>query len=193
MSEPGFEELQRLWQAPAAATQPAYQIILRQRRRRWLSRLYLLSEIVAALGGVPVAIWLTLQPRSLLPGIGLLLVVLFATGASLWARSVRKAQIEDPLLASLDEGVRRARVSVRLAYAGLWGLVASMLFVAAVGYIWMSAPDFSLSTARRIIVAMIVWCISFGLWLAITIPYLAHRSRELAQMERARDDMNASS
>jgi hypothetical protein len=191
MSEPGFEELQRLWQMPTAATEPAYQIILRQRQRRWWSRLYLLSEIVAALGGIPVAIWLALQPKSLLPGIGLLFVVLFATGASLWARSVRKARIEDPLLASLDEGVRRARVSVRLAYSGLWGLVVSMLFVAAIGYIWMSASDFSLSTARRVIVAMIVWCVSFGLWLGVTIPYLAYRSRELAQLERARDDMNA--
>ena len=83
MSEPSFEELQRLWQAPPAAIAPAQQIILRQRRRRWLSRLYLISEIVATIAGIPFAIWLALQPRALLPGVGLLVVVVFAAGASL--------------------------------------------------------------------------------------------------------------
>jgi hypothetical protein len=193
MSEPGFEELQKLWQSPATTIAPAYRIILRQRRWRWLARLYLVAEIACTIGGIPLAIWLALQPRTLLPGIGLLLLILFAAGASLWARSIRRARIEDPLLASLDEGVRRARIGVRFAYAGLWVLAASLFFVAGMGFIWMSSPNFSEASARRIIVAMIVWCGWFGLWLVFSIPYLAHRSRELAQMERARDEMNGHS
>src|SRR5262245_43003254 len=105
MSEPRFEELQRLWQTTPAAIAPAHEIIMRQRRRRWLSWLYLLSEIVMTLAGIPIAIWIALQPRSLLFGLGVLVLVLFASGASLWARSLRQARVEDPLLASLDEGV----------------------------------------------------------------------------------------
>jgi hypothetical protein len=36
---------------------------------------------------------------------------------------------------------------------------------------------------------LVIWCIWFAFWLAITVPYLVHRSRELAQMERAWDAM----
>jgi hypothetical protein len=187
MSEPGFEELQRLWQSPPPAIAPAQKIILSQRRRRWLSRLYLGSEVVVTLVGIPLAIWIALQPRNLLMGLGLLAVILFAAGASAWARSVRIARVEDPLLASIDQGVRRARIGVRLAYAGLWGLIGGMVFIGALALLWRSTPDLSVASARRMITALGILSLWLAFWLAATIPYLAHRSRELEQMKRARD------
>ncbi len=191
MSDTGFDELQRLWQATPAAVASAQQIILRQRQRRWLSRFYLWSEIVATVAGIPIAIWMALQPRGLVPGIGLLVLVFFAASASLWARSAPPVRAEEPLLASIEQGVRRARIGVRLGYAGFWGVIASLLFVGAISFTWMSASDLSLQTARRIITALIIWCVWFALMLAVLVPYLAHRTRELAQLENFRKAMDS--
>lgn len=187
MSEPGFEELQRLWQAPPAAAASAAPIILRQRRRRWLSRTYLWSEIVITLAAIPFSIWAAFQPNLLIIGVASLIFVLFSAGASLWARSIRPARVEDPLLASVDEGVRRARIGVRLAYATLWALVLSMIFAAMVGYIWWSKPEPPAAMSRRMVLAFVIWTVMFAVWIGATLAYLAARSRELTQMLLARD------
>jgi hypothetical protein len=190
MSEPGFEELQRLWQSPSPALAPAQKIILRQHRRRWLSRLYLGSEIVITIVAIPVSIWLALQPRSLMFGLAALLFTLLAGAASLWARSVRAAPVEDPLLASVDEGVRRARIGVRIAYATLWILLACMVCIGALGLVWWSTPDLSTDAARRMVLALAVWFIWLAVWLAGVVVYLWARSRELAQMLLVREALH---
>jgi hypothetical protein len=187
MSEPSFEELQRLWQTPPSAIAPAQRIIFSQHRRRWLSRLYFVFEIVCTLIGAPYSIWIALQPGGLALGLGALIIVLFAAGASLWARSVRVVRVEDALFASLDEGVRRARISVRLAYATLWGAIAAMVFIAAIAFAWWSASDLSVAAARRMILALGIWIIWIGFLLAVTIFYLSARARELAQLELVRE------
>jgi hypothetical protein len=186
MSEPGFEELQRLWQAPSPVLAPARKIILRQRRRRWLSRLYLGLEIVLTIVGIPLMIWVALQPRQLWFGLGMLVTILIAAGVSLWARSLPKAREDDPLLASMEQGVRRARIGVRLGYASLWGIVAGMIVVGAFAFFWPSGPELSVPQARRMIVAFGLCSIFFALFAAGTLVYLVARSRELAQMEAAR-------
>jgi hypothetical protein len=186
MSEPGFEELQRLWQAPSPALVPAQKIILRQRRRRWLSRAYLGLEIFLTVAGIPLMIWVALQPRQLWFGLGMVAIIVVAAGFSLWARSLPKAREEDPLLASMEQGVRRARIGVRLGYASLWGIIAAMVVVGAFAFFWLSLPEISHGHARRIILAFGLWSVFFALYLAATLLYLVARSRELAQMEAAR-------
>lgn len=187
MSEPSFEELQRLWQTPPAVIAPAQKIILRQRRRRWLSRLYLAFEVVCTVVAVPFSIWIALQPKSLVLGLGMLVFTLLAAAASLWARSVRVSRTEDALFASLDEGVRRARIGVRLAYASLWGAVGAMAFIAMIAFLWQAKPDLALPAARRMILALGIWFVWIGMLSAGMIVYLAARTRELAQLELVRE------
>jgi hypothetical protein len=189
MSEPSFEELQRLWQAPPSAAASAAPIILRQRRRRWLSHLYLGSEIVATIAGILISIWLALKPDpdGLALGLGMLVFTLLCAGASLWARSVKVVRTEDPLLASIDQGVRRARIGVRLAYATLWAMVAAMIFMSVLEFAWWSASDLSAATARRIVLASALQFIFMALYFSAIIVYLWARSRELSQMLLARE------
>jgi hypothetical protein len=189
MSEPSFEELQRLWQAPPSAAASAAPIILRQRRRRWLSHLYLGSEIVATIAGILISIWLALKPDpdGLALGLGMLVFTLLCAGASLWARSVKVVRTEDPLLASIDQGVRRARIGVRLAYATLWAMVAAMIFMSVLEFAWWSASDLSAATARRITLASAFQFIFMALYFSAIIIYLWARSRELTQMLLARE------
>ena len=187
MSEPGFEELQRLWQSPSPALAPAQKIILRQRRRRWLSHVYLGLEIVVTILAIPFSIWVAFQPQNLVLGLGLLFFTLFCAGASLWARSVRIAPVEDPLLASVDAGVRRARIGVRLAYATLWALLASMILIALLGFVVWSKPDLPDASARKMVLTFAFGVIWVALWLAGIIVYLWARSRELTQMLLVRE------
>ena len=187
MSEPGFEELQRLWQSPSPALAPAQKIILRQHRRRWLSHVYLGLEIAVTIVAVPFSIWVAFQPQNLALGLGLLFFTLICGVASLWARSVRSAPVEDPLLASVDEAVRRARISVRLAYATLWLFIATMVVVAALGLALWTKPDLAAAVARRVIMAYTIWFIWIALSLAGVLLYLWARSRELTQMLLVRD------
>lgn len=182
MSEPGFEELQRIWQSPSPVLAPAQKIILRQRRRRWMSLAYLGLEIVLTIVAVPFSIWVALQPQNLVLGIGLLVFTLICAGASLWARSVRVAPVEDALLASVDAGIRRARIGVRLAYTTLWALLASMIVIAILAVMWWSSPDLPESFPRRAILVFAIWFGWLALWLGGTLLYLWARSRELTQM-----------
>lgn len=190
MSEPDFAELQRLWQAPPSAAASAAPIILRQRRRRWLSRLYLGSEIVMTIVAIPFSLGVMLQPEGFAIGLGCILFTLFAASASFWARSVRSTSFEDPLLASIDEGVRRARIGVRLAYSTLWALIAAMIFIAVLGLVWWSTPDVSPAAARRMIFAFAIWFTFVGVFTGATLAYLAIRSRELTQMLHVRDALH---
>jgi hypothetical protein len=187
MSEPGFEELQRIWQSPSPALVPAQKIILRQRRRRWLSLSYLGLEIVLTIVAIPFSIWVAFQPQNLLLGLGLLVFTLFCAGASLWARSVRVAPAEDALLASVDAGIRRARIGVRLAYSTLWALLAAMIVIAILGVMWWSSPDLPDTFPRRAILVFAIWFGWIALWLGGTLLYLWARSRELTQMLHVRE------
>jgi hypothetical protein len=187
MSEPGFEELQRLWQSPSPVLAPAQKIILRQRRRRWLSLIYLGLEIALTIVAVPFSIWVALQPQYLVLGLGLLVFTLLCAGASLWARSVRVAPAEDALLASVDTAIRRARIGVRLAYSTLWALLAAMVLMAIFGVVWWSSSDRPDIPSRRMMLAFAFSFVWVAIWLGAALFYLWARSRELTQMLLVRE------
>jgi hypothetical protein len=190
MSEPGFEELQRLWQSASPSLASAQKIILRQRRRRWLSHLYLGAEIVITLVSIPVLIWITVQPRGFWVGLGMLLMVIILAGGSLWARSLPRARAEGPLLESIEQAVRRARIGVRLAYAGIWGIAAAMIIIGGFALLWASPPDLSPRAARAIIMALGLEFAWFAIVLAGTLLYLWARSRELTQLTLVREALH---
>jgi hypothetical protein len=191
MSSPEWKDLERLWQSPPAAT--VGDIIARQNRRRWLSRLNLFAEIAVVIMGFGVSVWaLTLdRPAALLSGGGALALTLFAAGASLWARFPRRSAAEVSVTAAVDVAVDRARASVRYGLASFWIVVAALVFEAAMMVSWGVAADAPPDTARGLLVfigAMTAWIAGCQ---AFSIVYYVRRSAELARLEEIRRSLAA--
>jgi hypothetical protein len=192
MSTNEWTELTRLWQSDVPAAAPALEVIARQQKRAWAWRLTWIAEVVVTILGVAISL-LTLasgNPYGLIIGAGTLALTLFAAGASLWARSLRRAAAADvSVLASLDTALHRARVSVRWGLASFWIMVPYLLFMSMLAFV--AAGGERPQGVTRMLIAL-GFC---GIWGAlcqlIAILYYQRRLPELARLEelkRALDD-----
>jgi hypothetical protein len=185
MSTPDWTELERLWKTCAPNALPALDVIAKQQRRRWLWSLTLISEVVITIAGTGFATWLltAARPYTLVMGLGTLAFTWSAAGLSWWARSLRReAPPEDSVLAALDTALHRARVSVRWWLASLWVMVAFLVFVAAVAFVWAGA-EYPPAVARHQFMALGVWSVWGALWQALAVIYYVARVRELVRLE----------
>jgi ferric-dicitrate binding protein FerR (iron transport regulator) len=192
MNTPDWKELERLWQSSEAAA-PARDIIAKQNRRRWLSRLVLVSEIVIAIAGIGISAWvMTLdRPYALVMGGGTLLFTLFAGAASLWARLPRRAAPDDSVAAAIETAIQRARASVRWGLASFWVVVAALAYFAVMAFIWATAPEYPPGVAQRMLIVLGAWSAWTGAGQAFAIVYYVRRARELARLEEIKRSLAA--
>lgn len=189
MSTPEWKDLERLWQSDLPAAAPALDVIARQQKRRWAWHLTAASEVLITIVGAAVSVWvMTLDVRHapLFGGASLGLTA-FAAGASLWARAVRRpGEPERSLLASLDDALHRARVSVRWGLASFWVMVAFMLFIATLGFAWAWEGDHPPDDEQGLFVVIAMCAVWGAFWQAFAIVYYERRTRELARLEELR-------
>lgn len=194
MSTNDWAELTRLWQSDVPAAAPALEVIARQQKRAWAWRLTWISEVVCTIFGVAAAIWIMTvsPPFGVATGVGALALTLFAAGGSLWARSLPRPPAEESVLASLDAALHRARVSVRWGLASFWIMVAFLLYVAMMSFIWASGGGaYPPGAERRLLIVVGVWAVWGALCQAFVVVYYQRRIHELARLEdlkRALDD-----
>jgi len=184
MSQPDWKDLERLWQSHAAAA-PALDVLRRQRRRKWLSKLVLGSEVVITIAGIAFGIWFIAFGRDsgLVLGSGLLVFTLFAAAASLWARRLPPVATEDDVTAALQAALRRARVSVRWGFATFWIVAASLVYYAVVAFTWAAGTEHPPGVVRRMLVVLGVWMLWSALAQSVGIYYYLNRVRELDRLE----------
>jgi hypothetical protein len=193
MNANDWTELTRLWQGDVPAAAPALEVIARQQRRAWAWRLTWILEVVITILGVAVSLttMASSKPHGLIVGAGTLVLVLFAAGASLWARSLRRPPAaEDSVLASLDTALHRARVSVRWGWVSFWIMVPYQLFVAMMAFIW-AAADHPPEALPRIFIVLGIAALWGAICQVIAIVYYQLRVPELERLEelkRALDD-----
>jgi len=185
MDTPDWRELERLWQSDVPAAAPALEVIAKQRRRVWAWRLTWISEVVFTIMGVAVSVWIMVMsaPFGMITGAGALALTLFAAGASLWARRLPRASAEQSVLASLEAALHRARVSVRWGLASFWVMVAFLLYVAMMAFVWASSDASPPGAERRMLVSVGVWAIWGAFWQAFAVVYYQRRLHELARLE----------
>jgi hypothetical protein len=183
MSSPDWKDLERLWQSAPALS--ADDIIVRQNRRRWLSRLNLFAEIAVVIGGVGVSVWsMTLdRPVALLSGAGALALTLFAAGASLWARFPRRSAADASVAAAIDVAIDRARASVRYGLASFWIVAAALVFLAVMVLVWGLVAKFPPEGAPPLLVFIGVMTAWIAVCQAFSIVYYVRRAAELARLE----------
>ena len=185
MSTNDWTELTRLWQSDVPAAAPALEVIARQQKRAWAWRLTWISEVVCTILGVAASIWIMTvsPPFGVATGVGALALTLFAAGGSLWARSLPRPPAEESVLASLDAALHRARVSVRWGLASFWIMVAFLLYVAMMAFVWASGGAAPPGAARRLLVVVGVWAVWGALCQAFVVVYYQRRIHELARLE----------
>jgi len=192
MSTNDWTELTRLWQSDVPAAAPALEVIERQKRRAWVWRFTWISEVVTTILGVVVSlvVMITDKPYAVIIGFGVLVLTVFAAGASLWARSLRGPPAPDlSVLASLDAALHRARVSVRWWYTTFWIMVPYLLFLATLAFV-IAGGDLPTETLRRMPIAIgisAIWC---ALWQAVAAVYYPRRVRELERLEELKRSLD---
>ena len=193
MSTNDWTELTRLWQSDVPAAAPALEVIEKQKRRAWAWRFTWIFEVVATIVGVAGSLWVVIsgKPNHLIIGSGVLALTLLAGGASLWARSLRRAPAADvSVLASLEAALHRARVSVRWGFSTFWVNVGYFLFIAMMAFVTAfgeQRPD----ALRKMLVVLGIGAIWGAICQGIAIVYYQARLRELGRLEdlkRALDD-----
>jgi len=180
-----WSELERLWQSLPAEAEPAIAELKRQHKWRLFTRLAISTEIVIALGAVAMSVWVFLRGDfvSVVIAVAALAFVVAVSAASIWARALRAARAEDPVLRAVELAVRHARVGVRFALATLWSVCAALVFLAVVAFVFDSTPAFDAAKAGSGYFAIGLSLLWLAVWLGGAIVYHDKRSHDLARLQ----------
>jgi hypothetical protein len=175
-----WNDLERLWQSLPAHAAPAIEELKRQRRWRWFTSLTASTEIVTAAAAVAMAVFILVRgdPVSIVIGVATLIFVAVVSAVSIWARSLQPVHADDPVMRTVEKAVRHARVGVRFAFATLWSVCASLVFLAVMAL----AFDFEDNRGSGY-VAIGIALVWVAVWLGGAILYLRKRTADLAQLE----------
>ncbi|MDZ4870517.1 MAG: hypothetical protein SGI91_24590 [Alphaproteobacteria bacterium] len=173
-----WDDLERVWRSLPAKAAPAADELRRLARWRWLSTLVVWSEVATAIAGAAVGVWLLVQDDFVL-GVATLAFVAAVSWSSWWARSLAPAKADDPVMLAVELAVRRARIGTRLAFAILWSVAASLVFVA----VFVLLMDHAVPLGRSSLAILGVVLIWLAVWTGGTLFYLLRRIRDLARLE----------
>lgn len=173
-----WNDLEQAWRSLPAKAAPAAEELQRQARWRWWSRFYVWSEVAVGIAGAMVGGWMIAR-NDVVIGAATLFLVAVASGSSWWARSLAPAKADDSVVLALELAVRRARIGVRLAFATLWSLAASLVFLGA----YALALNLQAQVNRAAWVVFGVALIWLAIWAGGTLFYLWRRMGDLARLQ----------
>jgi hypothetical protein len=191
MSGTDWNELEALWRDLPEKAAPAVAELERMRRWRWVTRAFVVGDVVMTLAGLAIGVWLIGRGDafSVLFGVATLFFTFAAAALSYWARFGKAPGVNAPVQAALDLAVKNALTGVRLAVASLWTVCIGLLFLAIVafGRAWGDPPEGPAVQGLLLAVgAALVW---LAFVLAVTIVYFGQRRATLAKLEKLRDDL----
>jgi len=129
--ESEFEDLAQLWQEDAGPSATA----LKQRVRRavLLNRLALVGEIVVAIAGGTIGIWLAVTGQWLI-GVAALVFSVFGLAMSVSTRWHSSRFDTETLQAAFQSAMNQTSAQLRSLVAGIWVCAAALLFLAIIGW-----------------------------------------------------------
>lgn len=189
MSGTDWNELEALWRELPEKAAPAVAELERMRRWRWVSRAFVVGDVIMTLLGVGIGIWLLTRGGAFSFLIGTATIVFTGAAAALtfWARwggtQGAGASVHD----ALNLAVANARVGVRLAVATMWTVCLGLVFLAAIAAarVWGSSLD--ASDTRGLLIAVGAALLWLAVVLAGAIVYWGQRKETLVKLERLRD------
>lgn len=185
MSGTDWKDLEAAWQSLPDDSVPALarKELRRAARLRWWSKTYFVIEILSTVFAWIVGAVLIAQGETLnvIFGVGFICLISVAMGASLWARARPQPLDEDPILRAVATATDRANFGMRMGYANLWAIFATLVSAAgfAVAIVLYGTED---DRAAGLL------GLAFGLgwtsvWLAGTLIYMHWRSRDLERLK----------
>ncbi len=183
MSGTDWNDLERAWQSLPASATPVVEELKRERRWGWWSHVYLAGEVVTAVAGFAAAGWLLWRGGtfSIVTGLATALFVVAVSAASLWARLLPHARLDDPVMQSVATALRRVEFGVRLARGTLWSVCAALAYLAVLAIVINVYGD-----ARELARGYVAIAIAL-VWLAVvlagTLIYQKRREGDLARLK----------
>ena len=183
MSEPSWEELQRLWTSLPPQAAPVAKELLHMRTMRMWMLVGAAGEVLTALAGFAAGIWFIARGGAFFALMGAATIAFTAvvSALSIWARMQRRARLDDAVAQAVADAVRSARTGVRMAAATIFGICAGMGFTAilALGR-GLLARDVVNAGGYIAIGIVELWLM---LWLLFAFLYYRKRSADLARLE----------
>ena len=183
MSEPSWEELQRLWTSLPPQAAPDAKELLHMRTMRMWMLVGAAGEVLTALAGFAAGIWFITRGGAFfaLMGAATIAFTTVVSALSIWARMQPRARLDDAVAQAVADAVRSARTGVRMAAATIFGICAGMGFTAilALGR-GLLARDVVNAGGYIAIGIVELWLM---LWLLFAFLYYRKRSADLARLE----------
>jgi hypothetical protein len=189
MSGADWKELEMVWRGLPERAAPAVAELKRMRRWRWVSRVFVVGDVIMTLVGIGIGIWLIGHGDafSITFGAATLIFTSAAAALSFWARWGKMQGAHASVQEALDLAVANALIGVKLSVASMWTVCLGLLFLAilAFGRVWGDPPDGPKVQALLLGVGVAqVW---LALVLGVTIVYHGQRRTTLAKLEQLRD------
>ena len=183
MSEPSWEELQRLWTSLPPEAAPVAKELRHMRTMRMWMLVGAAGEVLTALAGFAAGIWFIARGGAFfaLMGAATIAFTTVVSALSIWARLQRRARLDDAVAQAAADAVRSARTGVRMAAATIFSICAGMGFTAilALGR-GLLARDVVNAGGYIAIGIVELWLM---LWLLFAFLYYRKRSADLARLE----------
>ena len=182
MNESEWNDLQRLWtSAPREAAPVVAELERLRRRRRWLILAAAIETLIAVAGIVAGAALIVRGGTFfVVSGIATCVFVVMVCALSLWVWKLPQPRPEDAVEHALAVARQNARIGVRRATALIWGLVAALLFCAAMALARGFLTDAAELAGFVVIgVAQLV----IAAWLALVFRYYQARVAALARLD----------
>lgn len=191
MSGTDWKDLEALWRELPDKATPAVEELKRMRRWRWVTRAFVVGDVIVTIAGIAIGVWLIGRGDefSILFGIATLAFTSAAASLSFWARFGTVQGAGAPVQEALDLAVRNAVTGVRLAVASMWTVCFGLVFLAIVasGRVWGDPPD--APAAQGLLLAFGAALLWLAFVLAVTIVYYGQRRATLAKLEQLRDGL----
>ena len=189
MSGTDWNELKALWRELPEKAAPAVAELERMRRWRWVSRAFVVGDVIMTLVGVGIGIWLLARGGAFSILFGMATIVFTGAAAALtfWARSGAPQGAGASVHDALNLAVANARVGVRLAVATMWTVCLGLVFLAAIAAARVWGSSLAASDTRGLLIAVGAALLWLAVVLAGAIVCWGQRKETLVKLERLRD------
>ncbi len=182
MNDREWNELQQLWKSgPAQAAPVATELERLGRGRRWAA-VGIAVEALMAVAGFALSVWMVTRGGAFLvvAGVTAGLFTAATCALSVWARTVPRPNLDDPIGRAVAVARRSVFVSVRVAAATIWALVVGQVFAAV-----MAFARALLTTEANLAGYVAIGGVQLMLatWLAFAFRHYQKRSADLAKLD----------